>query len=102
MFINVLVNAVRAFYFCGDNKTYDSNGEEKKGEDSDETFTTKVLGSEFRVDGEVLNNLLEITARGGEARIPPNFDYVEACKIVCGDNGIVEFVDDVGKLDTHT
>ena len=54
------------------------------------------------MNGELINDLLEIQARGGEEMIPPNFDYVEACKVVYGDNGITAFISDVGKLDLHT
>ena len=42
---DVFVNEVRMFYLFGDNKDYDVAGNEKKGEDFDAEFSTKVLGT---------------------------------------------------------
>ena len=98
---DIWINAVRAFYFFGDNKNYDSDGAEKRGQEFSDCFSTTVLGIEFPVNGDVINELIGVRALGGEKSIPNNFDYIEACKIVYGNNNIVDFVDDVSKLDTH-
>jgi len=99
---NVMTNAVRAFYFCGDNKKYDEAGNEITGEHYKDEFTTRVLSHNIRVNADVINRLIGITYEGGETRIPPNFDYVEACRIINGDNRIKEVVSDVAGLDAHT
>ena len=62
---DVYVNAVRMFYFCGDNHAYDAQGNVKKGEDSEAEFTTKVLGKEFRVNAQLINELLGVEAGEG-------------------------------------
>jgi len=99
---DVYVNAVRMFYFCGDNQKYDAQGNVIKGGESDDEFTTKVLGKEFKVNAQLINELLGIEAGLGNDIIPENVSLVEACKVVYRNAGITEFVSDLGQFDLHT
>ena len=94
-------NAVRAFYFFGDNRAYDRTGGEKEGEACSDNFTTTVLGSKLTVNKNIINRLLGFRT-SGETHIPTNFNYVEACRVVYRDNRINAYVDDVKRLDAHT
>ena len=58
--------SVRIFYFFGDNQDYDAQGNVKKGKDFEAEFSTKVLGSEFRVNAQLINEILEIEAGEGD------------------------------------
>ena len=94
-------NAVRAFYFFGNNIAYDRTGGEIEGGTSSDNFISTVLGSKFTVNKNIINRQLGFRATG-DTHIPTNFNYVEACRVVYRDNDIDAFVDDVKRLDAHT
>jgi len=94
-------NAVRAFYFFGKSFKYDQVGGEFDGGSSNDNIKTTVFGTEFEVDKDLINRQLGFR-EAGETGIPNNFNYIEACRVVYGDNKIDKWVDDVTKLDAHT
>lgn len=96
----ILPNCVRAFYFFGDNDNVDANGE-KYGTKHIDQFINNVLGKQILINGDVVNDFLGLEKQG-ESRIPSNFDFVRACRIVYGRPRLETWVDNVKWLDVHT
>lgn len=97
---DILTDAVRLFYFFGDDNLYDAK-KKKVGKLKDE-FSTKVFGRDVVLNGELVNDLLGIKRVDGPRVAPSNFNYLEACKVVYKDANLRKVVLDVKKFDVDT
>lgn len=95
----VYPNCARVFSYFGEDNHFNENGE-NDGTKNDYEFTTLTLANRIKINGHRMNRFLGLKKRG-EERISPDFDYVEAYKVVYRRPNIVAWVDEVKWLDVH-